>query len=136
MPKINFLFTYWKTILICIIIFILSTATFRSVPKVTEFRHNDKIVHFLMYFGLGLISYLEYFKSKKEIQYKFLFVIFVLYGGFIEIIQGLFFKPRSAEWLDWIFDIVGLFFGFLVAKYALKYYSNRKNHKIDNIYFL
>jgi len=40
----------------------------------------------------------------------------VLYGGFIEIVQGAFFPPRSAEWADWFCDVAGTLVGFFLAK--------------------
>jgi VanZ family protein len=29
-------------------------------------------------------------------------------GGIIEILQEMFFNPRSGEWLDWLTDIAGV----------------------------
>ena len=120
MPK-NFLYTYWKTILLCVVIFILSSVTFKSIPDVAKFHNSDKITHILMYAALGFIAYYEYtrdiFRKENHRQWLILmFLFFVLFGGVIEILQGTIFKPRTAEFADWVGDILGLAIGAGLAK--------------------
>lgn len=124
MPK-SYLFSYWKSTVVCIIILILSTVTFKTIPDVVKFENSDKYTHILMYAGLGFVFFLEYKKdarrntNRKWFIYPFLFLI--LFGGLIEILQGTLFKPRTAELGDWIADIIGLLIGTLLAKWLLAF---------------
>ena len=82
-----------------------------------------------MYVGLGFIAYLEYrkdqiFRTKYKNWLLYMFLIFVTFGGIIEILQGAFFKPRTAEFADWIADIVGLAVGVGIAKLYLRLRKN------------
>jgi len=48
--------------------------------------------------------------SRKRIK---LFVIFLIfYGLMLEWIQMAFFPLRSFEWMDWLFDALGVLVGF------------------------
>lgn len=129
MPKL-FLRTYWKSIAICIIIFILSSITFKSIPDVARFHNSDKFTHVLMYIGLGFIAYYEFLKDKYfKLRYRnwlmMMFVAFVLFGGIIEIFQGTIFKPRTSEFADWIADILGLILG-MSAGWTLRKFLVKK----------
>lgn len=73
---------------------------------------TDKVVHFLMYFGLSGASALFYiYDNKGNIRMNKLligaFLIPILYGGLIEILQANFFAPRSGDWNDFFADILG-----------------------------
>ena len=120
MPKI-FFYTYWKSILLCVIIFILSSVTFTSIPDAARFQNSDKITHMLMYAALGFVAYWEYthdtsYKTKHRYWFVYMFLFFVLFGGVIEILQGTIFKPRTSEFNDWVGDIVGLAVGAAFGK--------------------
>lgn len=121
----NLFVHYWKSILVigCILyLSFTSPSTFKEIPK---FENEDKLVHLLMF--AGLTSMLIY-DLKQQVKYKhkaslasvmicILFSIFL--GGAIEILQPMYFAPRTAEWLDWFSDIGGVFLGWL-AMYLLK----------------
>ena len=65
----------------------------------------DKLMHFSAFFILSLLLDLS-LKSDLMVNKFFLFFL-VTYAGFIEIIQ--YFLPyRSAEILDFIFDLLGI----------------------------
>lgn len=124
MPK-KFLHFYWKTILVCVLIFVLSTVTFKSLPDAAKFQNSDKLTHAIMYVGLGFIAFFEFQKDAFiKTKYKYwlagMFLFFVFFGGIIEIVQGAFFKPRTCELADWIADIVGLAVGYLIGKLTIK----------------
>ncbi len=128
MPKLFFK-TYWMTITICLIIFILSIVTFKSIPEVAQFHNSDKLMHILMYCSLGFIAYYEFlkdeiFKIKYSFWLFFMFVFFVLFGGLIEILQATVFNPRTGELGDWIADIIGLMIGmgagWIIRKFLLR----------------
>lgn len=120
---------YKLTLVAVIVIFILSTVNLPVFQEAPKFKNNDKVVHIILYFGLSFLLYLEYsndFFSKDKYRYFYLIILFIplLYGGLIEILQGLFFPPRTAEWGDWFADILGSVLGFGASFFIFK---NRKN---------
>ncbi len=118
---------YWKSILIGIIIFILSTITFSTNNNLPKISNLDKIVHLLMYLSLSFTLYYDYLNENKKRTNNFLTLLMlcaIIYGGIIEIIQEYFIIRRTAEWLDWGADILGVGLGFSLGIIVLK---KRKN---------
>ena len=80
------------------------------LPKVA---FADKWSHMLAYAVLGASLAWDLIRDER----KWLWVwtlglaIPIVYGGVIEILQGTLFYPRSAEWMDWLADIVGTVIG-------------------------
>lgn len=121
----NLFVHYWKSILVigCILyLSFTSPSTFKEIPK---FENEDKLVHLLMF--AGLTSMLIYdlnqqvkYKHKASLASVMICILFSIFlGGAIEILQPMYFAPRTAEWLDWFSDIGGVFLGWL-AMYLLK----------------
>ena len=73
----------------------------------------DKWSHLLAYAVLGCALTVNMIRD--EVGKRGLWLIGLLvpiaYGGIIEIVQGAFFPPRTADWWDWIADIVGTVIG-------------------------
>jgi VanZ family protein len=119
MLHINFIFHFWKSLIITAGILYLSFAppsTFNGIPT---FENEDKLVHLLMYAGLTCTLIFDFWKYYKSITYTTLaFVLIclafpIILGGAIEIIQPNYFAPRTADWFDWFSDIAGVSLGFL-----------------------
>ena len=75
--------------------------------------NGDKWVHWLAFMVLTLVLLLD---SKKAMLQKWqmwiLATIFpILYGGVIEILQELYFYPRTGELEDWLADCIGVLVG-------------------------
>ncbi len=77
---------------------------------------SDKIAHALMYFTLTAVYIFDLRRLSRNIQmpkpkYTNAVVVgavaIIAYGGLIELLQGAFFAPRTAEWLDWLADTIG-----------------------------
>lgn len=105
----------WPPAIVAIIIFYLCCLIpVRDIPDVRFdfFIPTDKVVHFLMYFGLALVASFNYIYDKQGniiILKLILFAIFIpiLYGGLIEIIQNEYFPERSGDWYDFLADTLG-----------------------------
>jgi len=72
----------------------------------------DKLVHFGMFFFLSAVSLIDYYRMHQGNPPAFRWILWgflvpVFYGGVIELLQKYFFASRSAEWSDWIADILG-----------------------------
>lgn len=76
-----------------------------------------------MYFFFTFILIYDFIHNQKKLkQTSFLFicVLFpILLGGMIEVLQNLFFRPRTAEWLDWVCDICGHINKLIAVSYIL-----------------
>jgi len=106
-----------------IIILILSGIPGDDLPKHTFFNipNLDKWIHALLYFPLAVFISAEFNLSKKLfwiISGPFLTMFIVaVYGGGIEFAQKYIFIHRSADPIDFLFDILGGLFG--IAFYFL-----------------
>jgi len=120
-------FQYCESLIIIAGILYLSFAppsTFNGVPS---FTYEDKLVHLLLYSGLTFILIFDFHKRNKHINIKslpFLFIcIFtpILLGGLVEILQPIYFAPRTAEWFDWFSDIAGTLLGLFSTRLLKKF---------------
>jgi len=120
-------FQYWESLIIIAGILYLSFAppsTFNGVPS---FTYEDKLVHLLLYSGLTFILIFDFHKRNKHINIKSLSFLFIciftpiLLGGLVEILQPIYFAPRTAEWFDWFSDIAGTLLGLFSARLLKKF---------------
>jgi len=119
----NFLFCYWRTIIIFSIILYLSFASPATFSGIPSFENEDKLVHLLMYAGFTTVLIFDFrqFSRKRNTNlYNFvlwclIFPIFI--GGAIEVIQPTFFPPRTGTWSDFAFDIAGVLIGWAFMHY-------------------
>lgn len=113
-PRMKLLLRY--TFLPLLTGFIIFIATCLISPsQVPDMPGNipwDKLVHFGMFFFLSAVSLIDYYRMHGGNPHTLRwicwgFLVPVLYGGVIELLQKYFFASRSAEWGDWIADILG-----------------------------
>lgn len=103
---------YFKLIAWSLVIAYLCFAPADDFKKVNiTIPHFDKVVHFGMFLILALLIAAK--DNPNQIKYpKYLLLFFaVLYGGLIELAQYYITNTRSADWLDWGADIVGIIAG-------------------------
>lgn len=107
---------HWKSIAYTVLILYLSFAPptdFNKLPPI-HIVNLDKFVHLIMYSLLAVILIVDYRSRYSTKNKQFLFKIFffcVAFGGIIELMQEKWFYPRSAEWIDWLADILGALLG-------------------------
>lgn len=104
---------FWKSIAGIGFILHLSFAPPSEFKGIPTFENEDKLVHILMYFGLVSILILDFSSALKKRNIKsIVFVLCIIFpiilGGLIEILQPMFFAPRTASWFDWYADIAGV----------------------------
>lgn len=93
----------------------------------------DKLVHFGMFFFLSAVSLIDYYRMHQGNPPVFRWILWgfpvpVFYGGVIELLQKYFFASRSAEWSDWIADILGSLTAVIVIIiFIRKRRNDRKN---------
>lgn len=105
---------YKLSLLWALVIFILCSLPGRFIPAVSwlELLSFDKWVHAGVFFILLTflqIAVVEHQQTKKFIYLYF--VVCLLYGGSLEILQAKVFSERSADW----FDVAANSFGCIMA---------------------
>lgn len=112
------LFYYWKSIIIMLGILYLSFAPPSTFQGISTFENEDKLIHILMYAGLTFVLIFDFLQHTKNNATTIAFILTclifpVFLGGAVEILQPMYFAPRTAEWLDWFSDITGVLVGWL-----------------------
>jgi VanZ family protein len=119
--------------LVVLIITVLSVYPFSSGLNIPHFKFQDKLIHTFMYVALAFFLWYDTYSacnptSGGRLLLSIILLFPTIYGGFIEIIQDLFFPPRTAEWLDWAADIVGSVIGFMLALFLLRKKWKKTNY--------
>ncbi|MDD4416259.1 MAG: VanZ family protein [Proteiniphilum sp.] len=96
-----------------------------SIPDMPRGIQWDKLAHFGMFFLLSAVSLYDYYKmcNGNPLVLRWVFwglILPVIYGGTIELMQKYIFTSRSAEWGDWIADILGSLAAMAVAIILLR----------------
>jgi VanZ family protein len=112
---------YYKVVIWSFVIAYLCFAPSDEFKRVhITIPHFDKVVHFGMFFILGLLISAISHKRNNLFNSKILPVFAVIYGGVIEIIQYNYIQSRSGDWIDWLFDIMGLLIAIKIFIYSPK----------------
>ena len=102
-----------------------------NLPPLSSDIPWDKVVHFLMFLILSGASLIYYYKlhRSKPLVWKWIFwgfIVPIIYGGIIELMQGRIFPGRSSELADFVADVLGSTTAMLFAFY---YYRKSKKSK-------
>lgn len=133
---LDFFRKYGFSCLMVIFIFYMSVRS--TVPDVLHLQRDAKLIfasdnvfistvsfrdiigHALFYFSLSVIVSYELLLQKVNFGTKkmwlFAFIVPIIYGGVMELVQEFFFSPRAAEWTDWFSDIVGIIIAYQLSK--------------------
>ncbi len=130
----RFLKYTWPPMVIAVIIFYLCCLIpTNDIPDVEFdfFIPTDKIIHFLMYFGLSIVASFNYIYDKKGkiIILKlvaFAVLVPIVYGGLIEILQAECFAGRSGDWYDFLADVLGALATLPFSLWFRHYLLNRE----------
>jgi VanZ family protein len=105
------------SILVALVILYLSLSNPRTFDKISvaEIPHLDKIVHFMMYFGLMSVIWFENRIKLKYIQHILLAsLIPVTYGILMEILQTTLTSTRTGNIWDALFNTLGILTSVLI----------------------
>ncbi len=94
-----------------------------------DFPHMDKLGHFGFYFGFVLLWYLYFKAIKLKKSWKYSFVLAILYGILMEVLQYTMPYERMFDMLDIVANITGAVFAVICIKKVLPslYSLKRKN---------
>ena len=126
-------YSYIPIIISFIILYLCCFIPTNDIPdiEIELFIPIDKVVHFCMYLGLSgatAINYIYLKKGKVDVTKMLLgaFLLPMLYGGFIELLQNYYFPPRSGDWFDFLADILGSLAALPIALEFKKYILRRE----------
>lgn len=86
----------------------------QDLPQVPMFSGEDKVIHFIMYFGF---SVLFCWTLKVELNYSKLFYVILVtvgWGILMEYMQLDMHMGRSFSWYDELANSIGVVFGILI----------------------
>jgi VanZ family protein len=92
----------------------LSLLPMQDLPHVPMFRGEDKLIHFLMYFGFSMLFC---WTLKVELNYSKLFFVIVVtvgWGILMEYLQLDMHMGRSFSWYDELANSIGVVIGTLI----------------------
>ncbi|WP_372746070.1 VanZ family protein [Lutibacter sp.] len=107
----NFLFL---ALILTVGVGIGSLISLNNTP-ITTVHVSDKLMHLAAYFLIS-ISWLLTFKNNGNIFKinRLIFVLILLYGILIEVLQGVFTSYRQFDLLDILANFIGILTGFVV----------------------
>ena len=121
--------TYPFSTLIAVIIVFLSLFN-PPQTQLDSVSNIDKIAHFVMYGGLELVIWIEFFrkhKDKPQITAILVMILLpILLGASLELAQSVLTNYRSCEWADVIADSAGAVAGALAGLTVTKVFSEDK----------
>lgn len=114
-----FRYTKWS-MLWALIILVLCGMPGKDIPHISflELLSFDKFVHAGIFFVLILLTVRGFLLQTRFIKFQhsarsFAFVICIVYGGSLEIMQGTIFTDRSADIFDFIANSFGSVMGLV-----------------------
>jgi VanZ family protein len=114
---------YLRPILWAFFIALLCGMPGKDIPQISwlEWISFDKWVHAGMFFILNFLffkSYLQQKQSRENLQNSILYfaIACILYGGILELLQGLIFIDRSADMSDFAANSFGVILSVLFLK--------------------
>jgi VanZ family protein len=109
-PKLRFAWLWW-TIGWVLVVLTINDSLERSPPQFLNVFPSDKLLHFSGYFALA-----TWFGGvTRKQRYPIVGVLLIALGGALEIAQGLMSNGRSAEWLDFLANSLGVTIGLAIA---------------------
>ncbi|MDR2805224.1 MAG: VanZ family protein [Dysgonamonadaceae bacterium] len=115
----GFILKFWISITFCTVIVVLCVMHTENLPKTTV-TYMDKIVHFLMFFGLSGAVFFDNTRYLRRaiggVRIFFgSFVLSICMGGGIEIVQQYVVRYRTGDWKDLLFDAIGATVAVLIC---------------------
>lgn len=116
----KFFLSYYRSLIIFLLILIASTIPASEVQKVSflNLPNLDKLVHLGMYFSFSFVLIYDTFKSRTNLSTFKIYLISaitgLIYGGLLEIAQTTLTKSRSGDFFDFLFNSIGILMAILL----------------------
>jgi VanZ family protein len=91
-----------------------------GIPNMVLFAHADKVVHFLMYFGLSILMLVACFRNRIQLKSLILSTSISFFVGLLmEFLQYSLTTTRFASVYDILFNLMGSITGVLVFRFLI-----------------
>ena len=100
-----------------------ASLTTHPIAPMPEIRFADKWGHLLAYACLSAVFLWDLTRAyvPRGWKYGLAFVLPIVYGGVIEILQERYCAPRTGDWYDWLADILGTILGIIILLPILRF---------------
>lgn len=119
---------YW------LIIFIGTSLPSDELSNIIEL--GDKIKHFIAYFVLAILLGLNlHFQEKwKNVSINYLLYTYIIctFYGILDELHQILVPNRSAEFYDWIADLLGSTMGIILVYFFIKFLKTRNQNLETN----
>lgn len=120
-------------LLLCVILYLSLFRPSDDIQLPRLFEHMDKVAHFLMYAALSAVVWFEYYRAHSNIRYlRMLAVTFLvpaLFSGAMEYLQGWITDYRSADIVDFLFNVAGALAANVICLFVVQPLLGKKNKK-------
>jgi VanZ family protein len=115
-------------------IIVISLIPIPEVKPLQEVPLADKWVHFVMYGGLALCLWFDWYMKNgpdkiKPISLLIAFVYPIVLGGLMELGQAYLTTCRSGDMIDFYANTIGAFLGLVLGTTVVRYISKRTRTK-------
>lgn len=91
-----------------------------EMPVQQEMHYLDKLQHIIAFGGVAAIGVLAFPAWSKALG-----LVLSVYGGLMEVVQGLVTTTRKASVYDWMADNVGIVLGVVLTMAFLRWYQKK-----------
>ena len=121
MPNKKLIAISWNVVIL--IFCLINLSNINEVQKI-RIPHLDKVVHFLFYTASSFLwSWALLNKKASAYKLNLTLIVFglILFGLMVEFLQDVLPTQRSFEWLDVLFNTLGVLFGTTVCLIYTKF---------------
>lgn len=125
---------FFPLIIYWLIIFIGTSLPSDELSTIIDL--GDKIKHFLAYFILAiLLGFNLHFQDKwKSVSINYLIYTFIIctFYGVLDELHQILIPNRSAEFYDWVADLLGSTMGIILVYFFIKFLKTRNQNLETN----
>ena len=92
------------------------------------FPHADKVIHFLMYFGVASALYIDFIWLNRKRATSLVLAITVLLAGVTEVVQQHLTDTRSGDVWDFVCNVIGGVVAMSLAPHTANLYFKFINY--------
>ena len=121
---LNIFLRYPVSLLLVSMILYLSLYKPAGKSALMMFANMDKVAHFLMYASLSAVMWYEHYRARHRVQILSLlvmsFVLPTLFSGAMEYMQDWLTDYRSADYMDFVFNVAGVLSANVVCFFVVR----------------
>lgn len=115
----NYIKTYPVSIFLALVIIVLSLIPFPDIELAKDVPLADKWTHMVMYAGLSVVIWWEYWRRHRTMNPLHVFcgavVAPIALSGMLELLQEYATTTRAGEWLDLLANSIGVLIGVVLG---------------------